>query len=221
MKIAPLAISLILAVPASAQDGAVPVEDEPHHKTVLKNPYVQAFRVILAPGEASLMHRHAHDDGAVRLSTATVAARLPGQSLGPPESVVPGFVSARDNEARPHVHEVHNIGSTVFEVIDVQALERPPGPSAAALAAPAAENAKMRVYRYELEPGAATASHGHTRPYLLVAATDVQLRMVSPDGKSMEHPVKAGEMHWVDAAVTHSLVNRGAEKAILVEFELK
>ena len=33
--------------------------------------------------------------------------------------------------------------------------------------------------------------------------------------------VKAGDFHWVDTAVTHTLVNEGKEKGILVEFELK
>jgi mannose-6-phosphate isomerase-like protein (cupin superfamily) len=45
--------------------------------------------------------------------------------------------------------------------------------------------------------------------------------MTSPDGSSMEHPVKAGDMHWVDSAVTHTLINHGASKAVLVEIELK
>ena len=79
----------------------------------------------------------------------------------------------------------------------------------------------MRVYRYELAPGAASASHTHARPYLLVGATDMNLRMTSPDGRSMAHPVKAGDLHWVAAAVTHTLVNDGPDKGVLVEIELK
>lgn len=211
---------VFLAAMQSPQDGAVPVEEEPHHKTVFKNDYVQAFRVTLEPGKASLMHTHAHDDAAVRLSNATVAAESPGQPLGPAEPVQPGLVSARDNEAKPHTHRVHNIGATVFDVIDVQILRRPPGPEVPEISLPAAENAKMRVYRYELGPGATTAQHTHARPYLLVAATAIDLGMTSPDGTSIE-PVKAGDMHWVDTAVTHAFMNRGPEKGILVEFELK
>jgi hypothetical protein len=42
----------VVAAMASAQEKAVPVEEEPHHKTVLKNDYVQAFHVTLAPGKA-------------------------------------------------------------------------------------------------------------------------------------------------------------------------
>ncbi len=184
-------------------------------------PFWLVLVVAMMPGKATLMHTHSHDDAAVRLSTATVAADSPGQPMGPPEPVSPGLVSARDNEAKPHTHRVHNIGATVFDVIDVQILKRPAGPASAAISQPAAENAKMRVYRYAIEPGTATAQHTHTRPYLLVAATDVNLRMTAPDGSSMEHPVKAGDMHWVESAVTHTLTNRGTEKAVLVEIELK
>jgi len=221
MRLFVAGVVLILAGSAGAPDAAVPVEQEPHHKTALQNEYVRAYRVSLEPGETSLMHSHARDDAAVRLSTATVAAESPGEPLGAPEPVYPGLVSARDNEAKPHVHRVHNIGTTTFRVIDVEVLSRPPGPSAPPISAPAAENAKMRIYRYDLAPGAASTQHTHSRPYLLVAATDVDLRMSSPDGARMEHLVKAGDMHWVSTAVTHTLMNRGTGNAILVEFELK
>lgn len=199
----------------------VPVEKEPHHKTVFKNDYVQAFRVTLEPGKAGLMHTHTRDDAAVRLSTSTVAADSPGKPVGPPEPVYPGLVSARDNEAKPHTHRVHNIGTTLFDVIDVQVLSRPAGPMMPAISVPAAENAKMRLYSYELRPGDATAEHIHTRPYLHVTVTDGSLRMTSPHGSSMKHAVRAGDMNWVDTAATHTIMNLGTEKAIVVEFELK
>jgi quercetin dioxygenase-like cupin family protein len=211
----------VMTAMSSAQDVVVPVEQEPNHKTVLKNDYVQVFRVKLEPGKTSLMHRHAHDDAAVRLSNATVAADSPGEPMGAPEVVYPGLVSARENEKKPHTHRVHNIGTTLFDVMDVQILKRPDGPAAPPIAAPAAENPQMRVYRYELEPGARSAQHTHARPYLLVAATGMNLRMTSPDGASMAHPVKAGDFHWVESAVTHTLINEGSEKGVLVEFELK
>ena len=210
-----------VAATSSAQNGAVPVEEEPHHKTVLKNDYVQVFRVILEPGMTSLMHTHSRDDAAVRLSRATVTADSPGKPVGAPEVVYPGLVSARDNERKPHTHRVHNVGTTRFDVIDVQILKRPDGPAAPPITAPAAENSQMRVYRYELGPGAGSEQHTHARPYLLVAATDMNLRMTSPGGGSMAHPVKAGDLHWIEAAVTHTLTNEGSENGVLVEFELK
>jgi quercetin dioxygenase-like cupin family protein len=216
-----LGMVVLAAAMASAQETAVPVEEEPNHKTVFKNDYVQAFRVTLEPGATSLMHIHSRDDAAVRLTTATVAADSPGEPIGPDEPVVPGMVSARDNEAKPRTHRVHNIGTTLFDVIDVQALSRPSGPAAPAISAPAAENAKMRLYRYELEPGAATVKHTHSRPYLLVAVTDARLSTTSADGSSTERSVKTGDMEWFETAGTHTLINRGKGKTILVEFEVK
>ena len=203
------------------QDAPVPVEEAPDHKTVFKNEYVQAFRVTLQPGQATVTHTHSRNDVAVRLSNATVAQQPLGEPLRPAETAEPGGVSARDNESRSFTHRVLNVGHTVFDVIDVQILSRPPGDPTEALVPPAAENPKMRGYRYELAPGASTALHTHARPYVIVAATDMDLRTVEPDGSSIDHSVKAGDLHWVDSRVTHVLTNRGTQKGVLVEIELK
>jgi hypothetical protein len=221
MKIALFCLGVIVSATALPQDRAVPVEEEPYHRTVFKNDYVQAFRVTLEPGRSTGIHVHAHDDVAVRLSTATTAAASPGQPLGPREDAHPGMVSTRDNAARPLTHRVQNVGRTVFDVLDIQVLRRPAGATAPPIAPPAAENASIRVYRYELGPGDATAQHTHARPYVVVAATDAELRTASPDGSSMQDAAKMGDIRWAESAVTHTITNRGSDKAILVEIELK
>jgi quercetin dioxygenase-like cupin family protein len=221
MNIRTIALIAATSSTALAQNRAVPVEEEPRHRTVLKNDDVRVFRVTLVPGEATGMHTHAHDDIAVRLSTATVTSQAAGEPAGAPAAENAGSVSARENDAKPLTHRVHNVGATTFDVLDVQILKRPDGPAAPPIAAPAAENTRMRAYRYELAPGAASAQHTHARPYLIVAATDMGLRMTSPGGAAMAHRVKAGDVHWVDTAVTHVLSNDGPETGVLVEIELK
>jgi quercetin dioxygenase-like cupin family protein len=212
---------LIYVATSAAQPKPVPVEKEPHHKTIFKNAYVQVFRVNLAPGKTSLMHTHSHDDASVRLKTATVAADSPGQPIGAPEPVYPGLLSARDNEAKPVTHRVHNIGTTLFDVILVEVFKRPAGPGSPELSPPGAENSKMRVYRYDIEPGMTAAQHTHARPFVLVAVTDLGPGTISPAGTNARRLVKAGDIEWIDSKVTHSFTNRGTEKAIIVEFELK
>ncbi len=221
MKTILLASIIAVAGLWPAQDAPVPVEEAPDHKTVFKNDYVQAFRVTLQPGETTVMHIHARNDVAVRLSNATVAQQPLGEPLRSAETTEPGVVSARDNETTNLTHRVLNVGQTVFDVIDVQILGRPPGDATEALVPPAAESPKMRGYRYELAPGASTAPHTHARPYVLVAATDMELRTVGPDGSAIDRSVKAGDLHWVDSRVTHVLTNRGSQKGVLVEIELK
>jgi quercetin dioxygenase-like cupin family protein len=205
----------------TAQERPVPVENEPHHRTVFKNKYVQVFRVRLKPGDTSLMHTHFKDDASVRLSTATVAADSPGKPIGAPEPVYPGLLSARDNEAKPLTHRVHNIGTTLFDVILVQILKRPAGPASPAMSLTGAENSKMRAYRYDIGPGITTAQHVHARPFVFVAVTDVDLETISPNGSTSKRIVKAGDIQWIASRVTHSLANRGTGKAIIVEFEVK
>jgi len=217
------AIVLALALSgaaASGQDAPVPVEEEPLHRTVLKNRYIQVFRIALPAGERTLMHIHARDDAAVRLSEATVTSQAAGQPMGAPETAHPGMVSARQNEPRPLTHLVQNVGTTTFHVMDVQILERPEGPLVPAIFEPAAENPQMRVYRYELAPGAVSDRHTHERPYLLIAATRADIQQVSPASSTVRR-WSAGEFEWVEATVTHSLRNGGRDPAILIEFELK
>ena len=209
-----------LAGPVLAQTEPVPVEREPSHRTVLENRYLQAFRVQLAPGQVSLMHRHSRDDAAVRLNAATTRNEDLGQPPGPEQAVVVGTVSARNNEKTPAIHRVHNVGATQFDVVDVQALERPEGAEAPALGPVAAENPRMRVYRFDLEAGAGTAEHVHTRPFLLVAVTPLTLTVACPAGKVRDQ-FKPGDMRWVERPVTHVLTNGGRATGIVVEIELK
>jgi hypothetical protein len=124
------------------------------------------------------------------LATPLLSRRALDNHSAPPESVYPGLVSARDNQAKPHTHRVYNIGKTLFDVMDVQVLSRPTGPATEAIAKPAAENAKVRLYRYELAAGESSPQDTHKRPYLMVAATDVNLRITSSAGGSMEHSLK-------------------------------
>jgi quercetin dioxygenase-like cupin family protein len=218
MKV-PLAL-LLLASAAPASDVAVPAAQDPEHHLVLENEFVQAFRVTLPPGKSTGMHVHAYDDAAVRLSETTIRLDAPGKPAAT-EQVHVGVATARANEKTPYTHRVNNVGSAPFDVIDVQVLRRPEGPEAPALGPVAAENPRQRVYRYELAPKASSAMHSHNRPYVIVAATDMALRMSSPDGRVMAHPIKAGDVHWVNPPVTHTLTNDGTEKGILVEIELK
>ena len=51
--------------------------------------------------------------------------------------------------------------------------------------------------------------------------TSQALQMTAPDGKSRSETVKPGDLHWVDAQVTHVLANQGSTPGTVVEFELK
>jgi len=199
----------------------VPVEQEPLHHVVLKNQSIVVMHLILPSAQSTLYHTHQHDRVAVNLSTTSITQQKLGEPEGAPTPTSPGTFSAITLEGSQYTHRVHNVGTEPFDVIDVEILERPVAPSTATAAPVAAENPSARIYSWPLAAGATSAIHTHTRPYLILATTDLTLKMTSPDGQTMTHEVKRGEFHWVDAKVTHSLANAGTTNGQIVEIELK
>jgi quercetin dioxygenase-like cupin family protein len=217
------AIVLALAGVALCQQATlpVPVEQEPHHHVVLKNDSVLVTHVVIPPGEATLYHTHSYDRAAIHLTNNMITLQQLNQPEGEQMPAKVGEVSASTRKGDPLTHRVRNASSTPFEVIDVEFLQRPAQPSAAVAATVAAENPSARVYNWVLAPGASSAQHTHERPYLVIAVNTVQLKMTGADGKSSTHEVKAGDFHWVDSKVTHTLANDGATEGQIVELELK
>jgi quercetin dioxygenase-like cupin family protein len=220
MKAWVLASLMLFVGVAAAQESPVPVDQEPHHHVVLKNESVLVMHVILPAGESTLYHIHTRDRVSVALTSTMLAQQELNEPEGKPNLTHPGDISAIPNEG-PYTHRLRNLGPATFEVIDVEFFHRPEHPSETAAAPVAAENASARVYRWTLAPGASTSMHTHERPYLILAVTPMQLKMTGPDGTSMTHEVKAGDFHWVDSNVTHSLTNAGTSEGEIVEIELK
>jgi quercetin dioxygenase-like cupin family protein len=212
---------LSLSANVAAQQAAVPVEQEPYHHVVLKNDDVIVLHVTLAPGQVTQYHIHPRDRAGVYLAECTTTQQKLGNPEELPKPSHPGDVFADATADHPLTHRVHNVGSTNMDIIDVEFLRRPVQSSTAAIAPVAAENPTARIYRWSIAPGAATPMHTHTRPYLIVAVTPMELKMTAPDGQSRTEQVKTGDFHWIDAGVTHSLVNTGSTQGEIVEFELK
>jgi len=213
--------SLFSPMLVRAQGSAVPVDQEAAHKVVLKNEFVEVMHVTVVPGQSTMLHTHSHDRVAVNLSESTVNEDVPGKR--PPRTVVTsaGSVSVQACAKQGCTHSIHNRGKTTFEALDIELLKRPAGPAASPVAAPAAESRSFRVYRWALTPGDSSQEHTHSRPYLIIAATPMQLLMKTPGGRSMDHLVKAGDFHWIDSKVTHILTNNGKEAGVIIEVELQ
>jgi quercetin dioxygenase-like cupin family protein len=215
------AVVLAFAGWAGAQQAPVPVEQEPHHHVVLKNDSVLVTHVVIPPGEVTLFHTHSYDRAAIHLTNNMVSFQQPDQPESEQMPAKIGEISASTRQGNPLTHRVRNAGPGPFEVIDVEFLHRPSQAATTSAAAIAAENPSARIYNWVLAPGASSAQHTHDRPYLVIAATTMQLKMTGPDGKTSTHEVKAGDVHWVDSKVTHTLANDGATEGQIVELELK
>ncbi len=216
-----VAFVALLFTSVIAQDTPVPVVQEPYHHVQLTNEYIVVIHAILPPGGRTAYHIHSCDRTGVEISNNTTTSQKLGEPEAASKSSVPGDVFSDTCTGKPLIHRVHNVGSTTMDVIDIELLHRPEHPSTAVAGPLAVENPSMRAYKWIIAPGTATAKHTHTRPYLVVAATPMQLKMTAPDGKSRSEVVKAADFHWVNVPVTHSLANDGSAEGTIVEFELK
>jgi quercetin dioxygenase-like cupin family protein len=218
-----LGLFLFLSCAFSGQEASAPVlvENEPLHHVVLKNELITVLHLTLPPGERTLYHTHSHDRVAVNLSSTSITQQTLGENEGAPSAAEPGNISVYTLVGSSFTHRVHNMGSAPFDVIDVELLARPVTPSPSVAAAIAGENPSARVYNWVLAPGAVSAMHTHVRPYLIVSAKAFMLKMTSSDGQSSAHEVKAGDFHWVNSKVTHSLANAGSTEGQIAEIELK
>jgi quercetin dioxygenase-like cupin family protein len=216
-----LFLLILFAAQETSAPAPVPVEHEPHHHLLLKNDNLLVLRVTLQPGEWSQYHIHSVDDVAVWISKSSASQQLPNQPESAPVEQIPGNMSLRTLHETPFTHRVHNLGPGIFDVLDVELLQRPEHPSAGTAGPVAGENPSARVYKWKIAPGSVTPMHTHDRPYLIVAATGFNLKMTGPDGQSSTHEIKPGDFHWVETKVTHTLANAGTGEGQIIEIELK
>lgn len=71
-----------------------------------------------------------------------------------------------------------------------------------------AETDQVRVLRYHYDPHQKSAQHSHPDKTIDVALTKGRVRLIRPDGTSVEHSVEAGTVN-VNPAGTHIVENLG------------
>lgn len=84
-----------------------------------------------------------------------------------------------------------------------------------------AEDARVRVARFDFAPGAETGWHRHGHDYVITAITDCPMLIEEPGGAVRRVLVPAGTAYCRKEGVEHNVVNDGALPMSFVEVELK
>jgi quercetin dioxygenase-like cupin family protein len=124
LAVAHLALFILLPLLLAAQTAPpVSMEDEPHHRLVLKNDVLKVYAVDVASHDALAMHRHDHDDIAFVLGDATTVSTSPGEAdllrISKPGEVrfAPG----------PRNHSLRNIGQGPYRLVTIELLRKQSG----------------------------------------------------------------------------------------------
>ena len=234
--LAHLAWLMILPLWLAAQTvPSVSVEEEPHHRLVLKNDALKVYAVDVASHDALAMHRHEHDDIAFILGDATTVSTSPGQAdllrISKPGEVrfAPG----------PRSHSLRNIGQGPYRLITIELLRKqsgarnlcgkqiansPPNCQSAAEAdanaprndVPQFESDQTRVTSTRLRANRQAAFGEADRDELIVLGGGAAVSPAS--GKGPEQSLAPGEAIWIRRGKTKRTIqnNNDADLSIVV-----
>lgn len=80
---------------------------------------------------------------------------------------------------------------------------------------------RVRVTRFDFEPGAETGWHRHGFDYVITAVTNCQMVLEEPGGTRRTVTVAAGTAYRRSEGVEHNVINGGDNPMSFVEVELK
>lgn len=83
------------------------------------------------------------------------------------------------------------------------------------------EDERVRVTRWDFEPGTSTGNHVHPHDYVVVPITDGQTDIHTPDGSVTRSKLTAGESYARPSGAEHEVVNAADRPLAFVEIELK
>ncbi|MFT6105753.1 MAG: quercetin dioxygenase-like cupin family protein [Paracoccaceae bacterium] len=86
---------------------------------------------------------------------------------------------------------------------------------------PLIEDDRIRVTRFEFEPGAETGWHTHEYDYVITAITDCTLHLEGPEGEVKKVNVTSGDAYRRNKGIKHNVVNGGNALMSFIEVELK
>jgi quercetin dioxygenase-like cupin family protein len=82
------------------------------------------------------------------------------------------------------------------------------------------ENERVRVLDVRLRPGEREPMHNHPSNHVIYVVSDAKFKLTSPDGRTNQMDLKAGQTIWMDAG-SHATENVGSTDGHLLVVEVK
>jgi quercetin dioxygenase-like cupin family protein len=98
---------------------------------------------------------------------------------------------------------------------------RRPAMTSTARASVQHEDERVRVTRWDFEPGQSTGRHVHEHDYVVVPVTDGRTDVITPDGTVTSSQLRTGESYVRPAGGEHEVINGGTSPLAFVEIEMK
>jgi len=227
-------LSITVALASAVLSAQVPVNNEPHHRTVFENADFRILDVRVSPGESTADHRHDHDIATVSMNTGTpTRITAGGQAQNrPPRPLADATVT--EYTGKPSSHKLDNIGSAPYQLFAVENLRAATAwstaPPVTALATTLATDGRaMRIYDIRLATPTSQTTHTHAVPTVAVLINgivmsegpDTQAKALAPAPVGLKRLDAPGQWVLVPRGETHTVVRLGNVDARLLEIEVR
>lgn len=225
---------LVLAVLTASVAAQVPVNNEPHHRTVFQNADFRVLDVRVDPGDSTADHRHDHDIVTVSMNAGTPTRLITGGQTQnrPPRPLADATVA--EYTGKPGSHKVDNIGNAPYQLFAVENLRDAKSWSAAppvsALATRLATDGRaLRIYDVRLATPTSQTTHTHAVPTVAVLINgivmsegpDAQAKALAPAPVGLKRLDSPGQWVLIPRGETHTVVRLGNVDARLMEIEIR
>jgi len=221
----------VLTASVAAQ---VPVNNEPHHRTVFENADFRILDVRVSPGESTADHRHDHDIATVSMNTGTPTRITSGGQAQnrPPRPLADATVT--EYTGKPASHKLDNVGAVPYQLFAVENLRDAKAwaasPPVTALATTLATDGRaLRIYDVKLATPVSQSTHTHAVPTVAVLISgivmsegpDTQAKALAPAPVGLKRLDAPGQWVLVPRGETHTVVRLGNVDARLLEIEVR
>src|SRR5687768_14263662 len=212
----------------------VPVNNEPHHRTVYQNADFRILDVHVAPGESTLDHRHDHDIATVSMNAGTATRIVTGGQAQnrPPRPLADASIT--EYTGKPGSHKLDNTGTAAYQLFAVENLRDAKAwtssPPVSALATRLATDGRaMRIYDVKLATPTSQTTHTHAVPTVAVLINgivmsegpDAQAKALAPAPVGLKRLDSPGQWVLIPRGETHTVVRLGNVDARLLEIEVR
>lgn len=83
------------------------------------------------------------------------------------------------------------------------------------------DDEKVRVTRWDFDPGAETRWHRHEMDYVITTLTPCSFLLEEPGGETRRVEMEAGSVYHREEGVEHNVINGGEKPMSFIEVELK
>jgi quercetin dioxygenase-like cupin family protein len=201
-------VASFCAAVAVAQQAAVSIDNEPHHKRLLYTNDLRLWEVTLAPGQSTPAFVHQYDVATVIIGDGTLNIQRNGEALAPPAPNARGSVIVTEHTgARPTAYRIENSGTTEYRALEIENMHE------------TKQSPPFAIGDVTLKRGDAPTMHQHTGATIIVSISGT-LEQGGIGGTSAVR-IQPGQWLSLPRFQAHTIEAVGSGDARAVEIEVR